>query len=138
LEKADYIIENELTGYQPIGKVTAIEFSANRQLVAIYTDPDVSGTIVMIDVARNMFLLTHATQIEAQSMTWCGTDCLVLTEKECLHIVGRERTVQIDVECSTEGILCRRENDGLRIVTSDCTYFLELVSEAAKLTLGYA
>ena len=53
-------------------------------------------------------------------------------------IIGPSETYSVDLRCRSEGMFCFTEPDGLRIVTTEHTYFFELVQDALKQTFALA
>lgn len=62
-------------------------------------------------------------------MYWCGKSCIVLTLGDKIALVGPADNCQVDVKAKSDGIYCTTEEDGIRILTSENTYFLEFVQE---------
>lgn len=72
------------------------------------------------------------THVGGNQLAWCGNDCMVLSVFDQLVVIGPGETYTIDLRCRSEGMFCFTEPDGVRIVTSEHTYFLELVQDALK------
>lgn len=64
---------------------------------------------------------------DAKSLEWCGNDAPVLTYPERIVIVGPNEYESVDVRASIVGVKSVNEVDGLRVVTTEKTYFLERV-----------
>lgn len=62
----------------------------------------------------------------------------MLTVQDKIALVGPNETINVDIKSRSDGIYCCNEEDGLRVMTSEQTYFLELVNEATILTFGLA
>ena len=75
---------------------------------------------------------------DAKAIDWCGNDAPVLTFPDQIVIVGPNEYEKIDLSCSVKGIRCLNEIDGLRVVTSEKTYFLERVQEKTLATFKVA
>ncbi len=65
--------------------------------------------------------------IEAKGLDWCGNDAPVLTFPDKIVLVGPEQFEVINLFTKTAGIKCMNELDGLRVISSEKTYFLERV-----------
>lgn len=69
--------------------------------------------------------------VGAENIIWCGTDVTVLEYDDKIILVGPQN------ECltpdlgnpKTQGLKCLTENDGLRIVNSLGSFFLERVQD---------
>ena len=68
--------------------------------------------------------------LDAKQLDWCGNDAPVLTFTDKMVVVGpnEKEEIPITFKQGIRGIRSINEIDGLRIVTSDKTYFLERVS----------
>jgi Vps16, N-terminal region len=64
---------------------------------------------------------------DAKSLEWCGNDAPVLTYPDKIIIVGPNEYESVDLRCAIQGIKSVNEIDGLRVVTTEKTYFLERV-----------
>ncbi len=51
----------------------------------------------------------------------------MLSGHEKIIIVGPNQNEVIDVKSRSDGVYCMTEDDGLRVTTSENTYFFELV-----------
>lgn len=63
---------------------------------------------------------------------------MVLSVFDQLVVIGPGETYTIDLRCRSDGMFCFTEPDGVRIITSEHTYFLELVQDALKQTFALA
>ena len=112
----------------PFGHVQNIAYNAGKTMLALYTDPETTGTIVVIlsDLSRELNRQQTA-QVGASQVYWCGNSSIVLTINDKIAIVGPSETENIELRSRADGIYCTTEDDGLRVVTPDGTFFLELV-----------
>ncbi len=62
----------------------------------------------------------------------------MLSGHEKIIIVGPNQNEVIDVKSRSDGVYCMTEDDGLRVTTSENTYFFELVQDATIQTFGLA
>ena len=76
----------------------------------------------------NAIFNTFDTQLSnAKSLDWCGNDAPVLTYPDRVVIVGPNEYEAVDLRGSILGLKSVNEIDGLRIVSTEKTYFLERV-----------
>lgn len=64
---------------------------------------------------------------DAKALDWCGNDAPVLTYQDRIVIVGPNEYESLDLRASVLGIKCVNEIDGLRVISTEKTYFLERV-----------
>jgi hypothetical protein len=74
---------------------------------------------------------------DARSLDWCGNDAPVLTFPKELYVVGPNEHVSVDA-ITGNGIKIMNEVDGLRVVTSEKTYFIERVPAKMHSTFSVA
>jgi len=69
--------------------------------------------------------------VDAKNLIWCGNDVTVLEYVEKVIMVGPgNECLTLDLGNPKQpGISCLRENDGLRIINSEGTFFLERVKQ---------
>ena len=130
-DKSEYL--RDLGAYSdgacpPFGHVQNIAYNAGKTMLALYTDSETTGTIVVIlsDLSRELNRQQTA-QVGASQVYWCGNSSIVLTINDKIAIVGPSETENIELRSRADGIYCTTEDDGLRVVTPDGTFFLELV-----------
>lgn len=68
--------------------------------------------------------------IDAKSIDWCGNDAPVLSYPDKIVLVGPNQFEIISLGNKGGGVRCFTEIDGLRVVSSEKTYFLERVQKA--------
>jgi hypothetical protein len=102
--------------------------NAKKDLLAFYTDADTRGRMIVLksDLTKE-FNRLNTGLIEAKSLDWCGNDVTVLTYPERIVLVGPNESEGIELRAKSAGIKCLTEIDGIRIVTSEKTYFMERV-----------
>jgi hypothetical protein len=81
---------------------------------------------------------TDTRMLDAKGLTWCGNDLPILSYPDRIVLVGPNSYEPLDLRSKTGGIKCFTEIDGLRVVTSEKTYFLEKVSDATTRTFKIA
>lgn len=97
-------------------------------MISIYCEQDTVGLIVVADPASMCYLFQQQTmQLGATEMCWCGTSCIVLSLGDKIALVGPNDTQRVDVKARSDGIFINTEDDGLRVLTSESTFFLEFV-----------
>jgi hypothetical protein len=125
-EDAEYM--TSLPGAAPLEKVSFIAFSGNKQMLALYADGDTSGNTIVCPADLSREINRQSTyKLGASQIYWCGNQCIVLTLKDKLAIVGPNDTEEIDVKTRQDGIICNTEDDGLRVTTAEHTHFFEIV-----------
>ena len=113
---------------EPFGKVKYIALSAKKNYLAMYCDPDTHGRIIVLKSDLRQELDRKDTfQMGASQLCWCGNDCIVLSVFDKLVIIGPAEHEFVDLKARSEGIYCMTEPDGLRVLTSEHTYFFERV-----------
>jgi len=97
-------------------------------MLALYTDSDSTGNTIVCPADLSREINRQATyKLGASQIYWCGNQCIVLTLKDKLAIVGPNDTEEIDVKSRQDGIMCTTEDDGLRVTTAEHTHFFEIV-----------
>lgn len=110
------------------GKVQYLALNAKRELLALYTEAETRGRIIVLKSQLNQEFNRFDTKLtDAKSLEWCGNDAPVLTYPERILIVGPNEYESVDVRASIVGVKSVNELDGLRVVTTEKTYFLERV-----------
>ena len=124
---------------RPLGKIAFMALNSKKDLLAIYSESDSKGRIiVMKSNYTKEFNRLDTRLIEAKGLDWCGNDAPVLTYPDRIVVVGPQNFEIIDMKTKTSGIKCMNELDGLRIVTSEKTYFLERVQSVLIKTFKIA
>ena len=110
------------------GKVQYLALNAKKELLALYTEAESKGRIIVLKSSLNAEFNRFDTKLtDAKALDWCGNDAPVLTYPDRVVIVGPNEYESIDIRCTIVGIKSTNEIDGLRIVTTEKTYFLERV-----------
>jgi len=68
--------------------------------------------------------------LNAKSLHWCGNDCLALVSERDLVLVGPNNRTAI--RGLADEIFCLTEVDGLRVVTPQTTYFVDIVHSSLR------
>jgi len=78
--------------------------------------------------------------VGADNIIWCGNDVTCLEYKDKVVMVGPEgETIPLELDNpKTHGIICLTEIDGLRIINSVGTFFLERVQDNVTETFKIA
>ena len=102
--------------------------SAKKTLLAVY---NYEGEVHVLDAQLNELKNTVPTEIlGAKSLHWCGNDCLALVSERNLVLVGpNDRTV---IRGLADEMFCLTEVDGLRVVTPEKTYFVDIVHSSLR------
>lgn len=112
----------------PFGKVQYMALNAKKDILAMYCESETRGRIVVMKSNFKKELNRFDTKlIDAKGLDWCGNDAPVLTYPDKVVLVGPNQFEVITLLTKTAGIQCLTELDGLRIVTSEKTYFLDRV-----------
>jgi hypothetical protein len=112
--------------------------NAKKELLALYCMPDVQGTIIVLKADRQAEYNRYDTKLrDARGLDWCGNDAPVLTFPKELVVVGPNDHVTVDA-ITGYGMKIMNEVDGLRVVTSEKTYFLERVPQKMHSTFSIA
>ncbi|CDW81219.1 vacuolar assembling sorting protein vps16 [Stylonychia lemnae] len=112
----------------PFGKIQFMALNSKKDLLALYTEAETKGRIiVMKSNYQKEFNRFDTRLLEANALQWCGNDAPVLTFIDKIAIVGPQQFEILDFRTKTAGIKVMNEIDGLRIVSSEKTYFLERV-----------
>ncbi len=102
--------------------------NAKKDLLALYCESETRGRIiVMKSNYTREFNRLDTKLLDAKGLDWCGNDAPVLTYPDKVVLVGPNQYEILDIRTKTAGIKCMNEIDGLRIVSSEKTYFLERV-----------
>jgi hypothetical protein len=130
-ERAEYLMDLSMTADagEPFGYVSFIAFSANKQMIAMYADADISGKVIVCnaDLSRE-FSRQETGELGCQQVYWCGNQCIVLAKSDKIVLVGPNENMPIEFPRSrSEAVYCVNEDDGLRVTTADSTNFLEIV-----------
>ncbi len=113
--------------------------NAKRDLLAMYCESELRGRIiVMKSNFKKEFNRFDTKLIDAKGLNWCGNDAPVLTYPDKVVLVGPNQFEVITLLTKTAGIQCLTEIDGLRIVTSEKTYFLDRVQPVLQKTFKIA
>ena len=67
-------------------------------------------------------------------MEWCGSDAPVLTYPDKIVIVGPKDYKTKEFGSAAKGVKTMTEVDGLRLITSEKTYFLQRVTNETVYT----
>jgi hypothetical protein len=116
---------------EPFGKVSYIALSSKRQFLALYSNAETEGNIIVLSAdLREYKGLKDTMQLNASSLCWCGNESIVLSVFDKIVIMGPEDQEFHEMKSRTEGMFCMNELDGMRITTSEHTYFLEVVQKS--------
>ena len=100
--------------------------------MAIYSNKDIIGNLIVLksDLTQELNRLGTG-MVGAENLIWCGNDVTVLEYLDKVIMVGPGNECQTLELGSpkTQGIKCLTEIDGLRIINSDGTFFLERVQD---------
>lgn len=116
----------------PFGKVRFLAFNTNADLIAMYCNEESTGQIVILKDMRREYARIERTYANATSLTWCGNDCLALTVSDRVVLVSGNGIIRLELKAITEGIFSFNEVQGLHVVTSQCSYFVECVHKSVK------
>lgn len=131
--RTDLIDEDHAnSGQDPFGQVKYLAFNARKNYLAMYCNADSSGSIILLKDLREELNRIGQTQAGGSQLAWCGNDCLVLSVFDQLIVIGPQDQHSIDLKSRADGMFCFNEPDGVRIMTSEHTYFLELVQDSLK------
>lgn len=123
----------------PFGKISFMALNAKKELLAIYSEAETRGRIIVLKSNLTKEFNRFDTRLlEANSLDWCGNDAPVLTYPDKIVLVGPNMFESIDLKTKTGGIKCANEIDGLRVVTSEKTYFIERVQQVLVKTFKIA
>lgn len=128
LDVAEFNQEEERE-FEPVGKIHKFALNADQRLLAIYSNPDKGDLIVMkSDLSEELNRLRTGMEY-AENLVWCGNDITALEFSDKIILVGpSNETIALDLDFpSTLGLKSLCEVDGLRIVNSKGTFFLERV-----------
>eukprot|EP00826_Nyctotherus_ovalis_P044588 TRINITY_DN4823_c0_g2_i1.p1 TRINITY_DN4823_c0_g2~~TRINITY_DN4823_c0_g2_i1.p1 ORF type:complete len:312 (+),score=45.63 TRINITY_DN4823_c0_g2_i1:793-1728(+) len=144
----NFEVINSLGAKYPIklGKVLKLAISPfersikKRQVLAILTD---AGEMIIAECDFDHGQATK-TQIEnfssdpPEGITWCGSGAVVLLYQSKLTILGKSASGTFDFTDPGLGIegfrgyYLENEIDGMRVLTNQCTYFIERVADSTK------
>lgn len=130
--------EHSSMSQDPIGQVKYLAFNSRKNYLAMYCDADAYGRIVLLKDLREELNRIDRTYVGGTQLSWCGNDCIILSVFDQLVIIGPNDMHSIDLKCRTDGMFFYNESDGVRVITSEYTYFLELVQPSLKQTFALA
>ena len=98
--------------------------------LAVYANMDQGNLVVCesnLNQSKSPVLQTGI--VDAENLIWCGNDAIILFYSDTVIMVGPgNQNLAIDLGNPRQpGIICKREPDGLRIINSEGTFFLERV-----------
>mmetsp|Transcript_27223 Transcript_27223/g.26264 ORF Transcript_27223/g.26264 Transcript_27223/m.26264 type:complete len:326 (-) Transcript_27223:1065-2042(-) len=113
--------------------------NAKRDLLAFYTEAESQGKIIVLkaDLSKE-FNRLETGLMEAKSLVWCGNDAPILTYPDRIVLVGPRQYEIQDLRTKTAGIKIFNEIDGMRVVSSENTFFLERVQQPMVRTFKIA
>merc|ERR1719464_2333549 len=124
---------------EPFGKVQFIALSAKKNYLAMYCEPETHGRVIVLKSdLREQLDRKDTFQLGANQLAWCGNDCMVLSVYDKLVIIGPNDHQFVELKARSDGIYCMTEIDGLRVLTSECTYFFERVQDSLRNTFSLA
>jgi hypothetical protein len=110
----------------PLGKVSHLALSASMKNLAIYTDSGGKGNMFVIDTQNENVLNLNVTGIaNADGLAWVGDDAICLTFEKKLFLIGPNESKKEEYKATTGGIFMLTECDGMRLVTSNDTHFID-------------
>jgi len=122
--------QDENQEVEPLGKVEKFALSANQKLLAIYSNTQSEGDLMVLksDLTQELNRLRTG-MLGADNLIWCGNDVTVMEYVDKVIMVGPGgECLTLDLgQPKTQGVRCLTEIDGLRIVNSESTFFLERV-----------
>ena len=126
----DEFSDGELSKPKPFGKVKYMALNAKKDMVAMYCESEKTGHMFVMKANMQRLLSSKDTEKHASSLCWSGNDCPVLSVYNSLVIVGPQDYQVKYLDARTPGIFLMNENDGLRVLTSEHSYFFECVKPA--------
>jgi hypothetical protein len=114
---------------QSLGRIEKFALSASQNFLAVYSNSDKGDLIVLRSDLTQELNRLRTGMIGASNLIWCGNDVT------CMEYIDKVIMVSPSNECltldlgnpKTQGIKCLTEIDGLRIISSESTFFLERV-----------
>jgi hypothetical protein len=121
--------QDENVELDSLGKIERFALSANKKLLAIYSNTDQGDLIVLKSDLTSELNRLRTGMVGAENLIWCGNDTTVMQFIDKVIMVGPQGECQaLDLGMpKTNGIRCLNEIDGLRIINSEGTFFLERV-----------
>ena len=102
-------------------------------MLAIYSNADYGDLIVLKSDLSSQLNRLRTGMDHADELIWCGNDVTALIyngSNKVIFVSPSNESLALDLDFpKTYGLKCLTEVDGLRIVTSVGTYFVELVQE---------
>ena len=103
----------------------------------MYTDSEVTGRVIVMKADMRCVLDDKKTQqTNASQLCWAGNDCPVISVFNQLVVVGPEDQQCVMLSARTDGVFLMNESDGMRVLTSEQTYFFEKVQTATVQIFG--
>jgi hypothetical protein len=108
--------------------------------MSIYANSDRGTLIVLRSDLHQELNRIETGMVGAENLIWCGNDVTVLEYLDKVIMVGPgNECITLDLgEPKTQGVKCLLEIDGLRIVNSEGTFFLERVQDHVTETFKIA
>lgn len=123
----------------PFGTVKFIALNAKRNLLAMYADAENTGRIIVMRADMRQVLDDKETQqTNASQLCWAGNDCPVISVFNQLVVIGPIDQQCVMLSARTDGVFLMNEIDGMRVLTSEQTYFFESVKMATVSTFAIA
>jgi len=114
-----------------VGTVQFMALSASRKFLAIYSsspkDQSDSCLLRVVSATLDRILTTTWVNAGAKQLSWVGDNCPVLNLFKKLLLVAPIDQCEFSLANKNDGICLLTEVDGLRVVTDECTYFLDCV-----------
>ena len=122
---------DEQNACEPLGKIENFALSANKKLLAIYSNSEQNGDLIVLKSDLVELNRLRTGMVGADSLVWCGNDVTVMVYIDKIIMVGPcGECLTLDLEMPrTVGIQCLTEIDGLRIINSEASFFLERVQD---------
>jgi len=122
----------------PLNKVAFIAYNASKKMIATYSEQNGQVIISNTNNPPTALAVNDTYQTGANQILWCGDSGVVLTIGEKLALVGPNDHYMLDVKSRSDCLYCTTEEDGLRVLSAENTYFLEILEDATIQTFGLA
>lgn len=120
---------------EAFGHIKLIAINPSRQMIALYNDNDCSIIVLDSTLRNEVNRAQHDKLSQGSDLAWSQMDCVVLAienlNKLCI-VVNKAKSIYFETD--TTGIKFIPELDGLRVITSNGTHFLERVKEQLEQT----
>lgn len=123
----------------PFGKISFMALNAKKDMLAFYAEGETKGRVIVLksDLTKE-FNRFDTKLLDAKALDWCGNDITVLSYPDKIALVGPNVFDLVDMRSKGGGLKCVTEIDGLRVISSEKTYFLERVQKSRIQTFKIA